>query len=88
MNNSQSDLREEHYEFLQSMLNERRYQVSKWGHNSHTVGEWLLVAKKEMDEAINAWVTHKGEDVALAELVQLATVIMACFEEHDIVDAR
>lgn len=83
-----NNLSDANFELLQSMLREREYQISKWGHNSHTVGEWLLVAKKEMDEAIDAWVTHKGDDAALAELVQVATVIMACFEEHDIVDAR
>ena len=81
-------MKESHMEFMRVMQAERKYQISKWGENSHTVGEWLLVAQREMNQAVSAWTEHKGDAAALAELVQVATVIMACFEEHDIVDAR
>ena len=75
-------------EFYVAMQRERLYQLEKWGQNSHTVGEWILIAEQELRKARQNWVEHRGDEVALERLLTTATVIMACFEEHDIVDCH
>lgn len=69
----------------QAIDDERRYQENKWGklcENSHTVGEWLLILRSELDEACMAWVAHAGDEVALREIVQVAAVAVAALEQH------
>ena len=62
---------------------EREYQESKWGDNPHTVGEWLLIMEAELNEAKEAWVKGSGDTDALCEILQVASVAVACMEQHN-----
>lgn len=73
---------------FQAIENERNHQDKKWGHNSHTVGEWLLIVQAELDEAKEAWVKNNGDNAALEELLQVVSVGVACIEEHHIVQRQ
>jgi hypothetical protein len=67
---------------------ERRHQNRKHGSikvNPHTVGEFLLIADAEMQEAKQAWVKNAGDAAALCELLQVAAVAVACMETHGVV---
>lgn len=67
---------------------ERRHQNRKHGSikvNPHTVGEFLLIADAEMQEAKQAWVKETGDAAALCELLQVAAVAVACMETHGVV---
>lgn len=69
---------------------ERAYQTRKWGtiaDHPHEVGGYLLIAKKELDEAIEAWVKARDGDAgALRELLQVVAVGVACMEQHGVVE--
>lgn len=54
---------------------ERSFQNAKWGHIDKSIGDWLLVAKLELDEAIHAHcknVLLPGRSSRAAELIQVA----------------
>lgn len=66
---------------------ERAYQDHKWGtiqEHPHTVGEWLLIAEHELQEAKEAWCTGRGDAGALEELLQVIAVGVACLEQHGV----
>ncbi len=80
---------EEHFsqaKLRQAIARERKHQDEKWGHNPHSVGEWLLILQAELDEAKQAWIKNQGDEAALEELLQVVSVGMACIEQHGIVD--
>jgi len=69
---------------------ERDYQLCKWGPRGnnryeHSVGEWLLIIESELEEAKEAWV-RLGVREALEEVLQVASVAVACMEEHGVVE--
>jgi hypothetical protein len=73
---------------FEAIARERDYQDAKWGtiqERPHTVGEWLLIAEHELQEAKDAWCTGRGDEGALEELLQAITVGVACLEQHGIV---
>jgi len=70
---------------------ERAYQDAKWGtiqQNPHTIGDWIFIAYKELCEADTAAASllQSRQKEALAELLQAAAVIVACLEQHGIVE--
>lgn len=68
-------------EIFNAIIRERNYQDLKYGHNPHTVGEWLLIIESELNEAKKA---KEGVNYALAELLQVASVCIACMQEHGV----
>lgn len=76
-------------EIFEAVKRERAYQDAKWGtieQRPHTVGEWLLIAESELQEAKAAWVTRRGDDGALEELIQVVAVAFAALEQHGVVE--
>ena len=67
---------------------ERAYQQKKWRNTEHTVGEWLLILDSELAEAKQAWVKGRDNSEALAEILQVASVAVACLEAHGIVERK
>lgn len=67
----------------ESIDEERDYQDLRHGpiesHN-HTVGEWLVVLNKKVNDATDAWYTN-GDNSALQEIVQVAATAVACLEQ-------
>jgi hypothetical protein len=65
---------------------ERQYQENKWGtikERGQSIPGYLLILRKELEEAELGWIKNKtGRDSALAEIVQIAAVAVACLEEH------
>lgn len=67
---------------------EREYQDNKWGtieEHPHTVGEWILIAEAELNEAKQGWCKGRGDEDTLRELLQVAAVITACLQQHGVV---
>ena len=67
---------------------ERDYQDRRYGNleeHPHTVGEWILILRTELDEAERGWTKGKGDTEALSEIVKLAGVAVACLEQHGVV---
>lgn len=74
-------------EIFRAINRERDYQDKKWGtiyERPHTVGEWLLIAQGELNEAIQAWQKSVGDDKALEEFLQVVAVGVACLEQWGI----
>jgi NTP pyrophosphatase (non-canonical NTP hydrolase) len=74
---------------IDAIIRERMYQDRKWGtieQHPHTVGEWLLIMKGELDEAILAWQKGKGDAGALKELLQVVAVGFAAMEQHGAIE--
>lgn len=69
-----------------AILRERRFRKRQYGPRADlSVSTWLLLLEAEMDEAKRAW--HKGgEAAALAQIVQVAALAVACLENHVLVD--
>lgn len=68
-----------------AMVRERQYQQKKWGDNPHEIGAWITIVRRELREAEDAWC--EGNNAAgLEELLQVASVVMACLEQHGIVE--
>lgn len=77
-------------EVFEAIRRERDFQDHKWGtiqERPHTVGEWLLIAERELQEAKEAWCKGHGDYGALEELIQVAAVVTACLEQHGIVES-
>jgi len=77
-----------HAEILAAVQAERAYQIAKYGDAERPLAEWLLIVRRETNEALDAWANVHGDAAALAELLQVATVIFACFEQHSLVPPR
>lgn len=89
MSNVVLDALKPHATAFYAIAGERGYQDAKWGtiqQHPHTVGEWLLIVEGELEEAKQAWRTGHGDEAALAELIQVAAVAVACLSQHDIPD--
>lgn len=64
---------------------ERAYQNHKWGNNPHDVGGWLSILRVELREAEDEWCGEQGNRGALAEILQIVSVGVACLEQHGVV---
>lgn len=53
-------------------------------HNNpkHSVGGWLVVLRRELREAEDAWACNDGDADALNEIAQVAAVAVACLRQH------
>lgn len=71
-------------ELQAAIARERAYQDRKWGtvqENPHALAGWLLIAERELDEAIEAWIRKPGDREAKAELLQFVSTGEACYEQ-------
>lgn len=68
-----------------AIARERAHQDAKWGtvqENPHSLAGWLLIAERELDEAIEAWIRKLGDREAKAELLQFVSVGCAWHEQE------
>lgn len=68
---------------------ERAYQDNKWGtiqEHPHDVAAWILIMRSELAEAEQGWVKGNGDRDALAEILQVIAVGVACLEQHGVVE--
>lgn len=75
---------------IEAILKERQWQDKKHGvieEHGHTVGEWILIAERELAEAKEALLKGgTGRDRPLHELVQVAATCVAALEQHGVDD--
>jgi hypothetical protein len=69
-------------EILSAIQRERDYQDRKYPHE-HSVGEYLLIMEKELEEAKQGWMKG-GDSDALREILQVVAVGVAAMEDHGI----
>lgn len=71
---------------VDAICGERRFQDRKWGpieSNPHTLAGWLLVMRKELDEAELALIKGgTGRDSVMQEILQVIAVGCAAIEQH------
>lgn len=60
---------------------ERRYQDAQFGGRPHEIPSWLMLARREMEEAEEKW-CRGDEEGAKAEVVQACAVLVAGLEQH------
>ena len=75
---------------LDAIMRERKYQDLKHGtidERPHEVGAWLTILRTELREAEEAWASKHGDEAALREILQIATVAVACMEQHGVVES-
>lgn len=76
-------------DWVDAIQRERDYQDGLWGtidQNPHSVEEWLLLMREELNEAMTAFSDHHGDDQALKEIVQVVALGVACLEQHGVVE--
>jgi len=66
---------------IAAIENERAYQEKRWPGHRHTVGEWLLIMDKCLNDAKRCWVTGHGDDTALHEIRQVVATGVAAMEQ-------
>lgn len=67
---------------------EREYQDNEWGtiqDNPHSISEWLDIMTEELYEVILA-LKKDNHDAALAEILQVIAVGVACLEQYKVVE--
>ena len=70
---------------------ERNYQDGKWGavhENVHSPGAWIDIAMRKINAANKQqWLAGASrDDFVLGELLQAASVLVACLEYHGVVE--
>jgi len=71
---------------------ERDYQDEKWGSplvNPHEIPAWLMIMRRELNEAMDEWTRRKGKTAnqeALKEILQVIAVGVACLEQHGVIE--
>lgn len=65
---------------------ERIYQDRKWGLKQQSVPGFLLIMRKELEEAERAWAKNVQGDrqTVLEEIVQVAATAVACLEKYGV----
>lgn len=67
---------------------ERHFQDCKWGPietNPHTLAGWLLLMRKELDEAELALIKGGvGRDAVMQEILQVVALGAAAIEQHGV----
>lgn len=66
---------------------ERAFQDRKWGtieQHPQDIAGWMLIMRKELEEAEQAWVKADNAD-SLRELLQVIATGVAALEQHGIV---
>lgn len=69
----------------QAINTERAYQDCKWGtvdDHPHEVGAWLTLMRNKLAQAEAAWSGRRGDEPALAEIVKVVAIGVACLEQH------
>lgn len=73
-------------EVFEKIKAERSYQDAKWGsleEKNQELAGYLVIIEKELEESKNGWMKNKdGRDSALAEIVQIAAVAVACLQQY------
>lgn len=75
-------------EVLTAIHDERVYQNRKWGTietHPHEVGAWLTIMRSILSEADRAWASSASNAAALDKVRCLASVGIACMEQHGVV---
>ena len=67
---------------IESISEERRYQVQKWGDEKCNVAEFVLFMKGYHARAVARGSQEKGWDGALDEIRKVAALGVACLEQH------
>lgn len=79
----------EQAEIYGAITRERDYQTDKWGtleEHPHEVGGWIAIMQKELNEALAAWCSKRGDEAALREILQVIATGVACLEQHGVVE--
>lgn len=64
---------------------ERQHQFVLWRDKPHSVGDWLIIIDRELNEAKEGWMKNKAErHSAMSEIMQIAAVCIAAMEQHGI----
>ncbi len=68
---------------LDALIGERVYQDGKFPDHSHSLGEWIMIARKCLRDAEVKWYAGHGDMEAVkSELCQVGAVCLAALEEH------
>jgi len=70
-----------------AVVREREYQDNKWGtieDHPHDVPGWILIMRKELEEAEDEWVHNGGDVPALREILQVIAIGVAALEQHGV----
>lgn len=70
-------------ETIAAISTELDYQDDKWGSKEQSLPGYLLIMKKEIDEAIEGWMKNApGRNSPLHEIVQVVAVGIQCLEQY------
>ena len=73
---------------VELIAKERAFQIQKWGNAPHEMGEWLLLMRAELEEAVSACIKGgTGRDSVVSEITQVCALGVACLEQFGMDDA-
>lgn len=65
---------------IQEILQERAYQLAKWGDQQHEDAWWVVIETEELGEAAKEVFDGKPDELK-AEVIQVAAVALAWLED-------
>jgi hypothetical protein len=80
-------------EVFKALATERGYQLLRWGvkqpdgslkENEHSVCDFIVYMQDYLTLAISEATQHSGDKYSLEQLRKVATLLVACFEQHGI----
>lgn len=70
-------------EVFEAILAERQHQKEKWGDQPQSLPGFLLIIRKELEEAEMGWMKNlNGKNAVMNELVQVAATAFAALERY------
>lgn len=62
---------------------EQVYQKTKYTNHSHSVGEWLLILEKQLNDAKAQWYNNRNVQSPLREIKQIAATAASALDEFE-----
>lgn len=72
---------------IDAIVHERKYQTLMHGSidkHPHTVCEYLVIMREELDEAFKSWTKQHSDEKAMQELLQVVATGVAAMEQHGV----
>ncbi len=66
-----------------AIVRERHYQDGRFGPPDHTIPGWVLILRKQLDNAVDHWF-DEDTDKALTEILHVIAVGFSCLEQHGV----
>lgn len=62
---------------------EQKHQIEKHGNYPHSLGEWILIIEKQLNDAKIQWYNPRSPSNTLREIKQIAATAISALDEFE-----